>query len=79
MYEGKFTSAANPDGVDVRVVLRRQGDTVVASTPTRRRAAPSEAALLRLAIPANADRSMELIGKAALGVADEAILARHAG
>ncbi len=30
-------------------------------------------------MPPNADRSMELIGKAALGVADEAILARHAG
>jgi alkylation response protein AidB-like acyl-CoA dehydrogenase len=30
-------------------------------------------------MPPNADRSMELVGKAALGVADEAILARHAG
>lgn len=30
-------------------------------------------------MPPNVDRSMELIGKAALGVADDAILARHAG
>ena len=30
-------------------------------------------------MPPNVDRSMELIGKAALGVGDEAILARHAG
>jgi hypothetical protein len=30
-------------------------------------------------MPPNVDRSMELIGKATLGVADDAILARHAG
>jgi alkylation response protein AidB-like acyl-CoA dehydrogenase len=30
-------------------------------------------------MPPNADRAMELVGKAALGVPDEAILARHAG
>jgi alkylation response protein AidB-like acyl-CoA dehydrogenase len=30
-------------------------------------------------MPPNVDRSMELIGKAALGIADELVLARHAG
>jgi len=30
-------------------------------------------------MPPNLDRSMEVIGKATLGVADEAILVRHAG
>jgi hypothetical protein len=30
-------------------------------------------------MPPNADRSMEVIGKAMLGITDEALLARHAG